>query len=343
MFHKKRQTLFMKEHKNFMFFYGDYKERNINMHSLKLLIKTLNEDKKPFLYFITPENLFFILEENGINLPENIHASFIIKNKNAGIVKKYLGEHLIDLDSVLKENNKEFLEDDIPRETSHIYFELYGADIILNLVKQHKLKADILLSGIEHGYYETNIWKEKGIDNILVYNSCHSIDSLIDKTTGMLFKEINGSNFSFNFKEYDDLLNFIKVAAPEQINMADKNGETVLFHLFRESDNAPLIGIMESFINKGGNLLHKSENGGYFFEDLSFDAIFWAEFIHNDYIKDMDADFIQKMYEALDEDECEENKLTQEQKAYLLTSLQKIKLESFLESSNENNINMPRL
>lgn len=343
MSNKNTKKLFLEAHRKFMFSYTAYKERNTNIYSLELLIKTLPTDKKPFLYFITPENLFFILEENGIGLPQNIPQSFIIENENVGIVKKYLGEHLIDLKSVLTENDKEFSEYDIPRETRHVYLELYGADLILNLVKEGKLKADILLSGIEQGYYNKNIWKEKNIKNRCVYTSCRLIDSLIDKTTGMLFEEINEGDFSFYFNEYSDLLKFIKIASPEQINLTDESGENILFHLFSESDNAPLIGIMESFINKGGNIIHKSENGWYFFEDLSFDAIFWAEFIHNDYIKNMDADFFQKIYETLDKEEYEDNKLTQEQKTYLLASLQKIKLESVLEKSNENKINMSRL
>lgn len=343
MSNKNKQKLFLEAHRKFMFTYTSYKERNTNIYSLELLIKTLPADKKPFLYFITPENLFSILEENCIGLPQNIPQSFIIENENAGIVRKYLGKHLIDLKSVLTENYKEFLEGDIPRETAHVYFELYGADLILNLVKEGKLKADILLSGIEQGYYSTNVLKEKNINNRCVYTSCRLLDSLIDKTTGRLFQEINERDFSFYFNEYNDLLNFIKVASPEEINMIDESEETVLFHLFRESDNAPLINIMESFINKGGNLLHKSENGCYFFEDISFDAIFWAEFINNDYIKNMDADFFQKIYEALDKEDCEDNNLTEEQKRYLLTSLQKIKLESVLEKSNENKINMSRL
>lgn len=343
MSNKNMQKLFLEKHRKFMFSYTAYKERNTNIYSLELLIKTLPADKKPFLYFITPENLFFILEENDIGLPQNIPQSFIIESDNPGIVRKYLGKHLIDLKSVLTENYKEFLEGDIPRETAHVYFELYGADLILNLVKEGKLKADILLSGIEQGYYNTNVLKEKNINNRYVYTSCRLLDSLIDKATGMLFKEINKCDFSFYFNEYDDLLNFIKVASPEEINMIDESEETVLFHLFSASDNAPLINIMESFINKGGNLLHKSENGCYFFEDLSFDAIFWAEFINNDYIKNMDADFFQKMYEALDKEEFEHNNLTEEQKRYLLTSLQKIKLESVLEKSNENKINISRL
>lgn len=161
--------------------------------------------------------------------------------------------------------------------------EKYPVEKFVKWVKENDLHIKTIFSLIEKELVSESVLNELDNEGRPLYLMVQGLEDLIDKKTGKLFNiDLSLSEGELVYKSChsplggNNFINFIELIPSQWINMRDKQGRTILFSL--SLDNSPLSYMekVELFVEKGGNILLKNNEGkSALVKDLSYNTNFF--------------------------------------------------------------------